>query len=140
DTAAAASQFPSAQTLTVTTQTDTTAPNLNAFTLSTSSISTNGGPVGVNFTVTDDISGANDLEVSFSSPSGSQTVLGAVAFTPTLPNTPYNGSLTANFPVGTEAGTWTTASVFLADAAGNTRFVSQPITLTVTEPGADTTP
>jgi hypothetical protein len=137
DTAAAASQFPGAQNLSVTTTVDTTAPNLSALTLSTSTISTAGGSVDANFTVTDDISGANDFEILFVSPSGLQTQSKAVGF---VPNTSFSGTATLTFPAGTEAGVWTIATIFLSDAAGNTRNVASALTLTVVEPGADITP
>ena len=138
DTAAAAIAFPSAQTLTVTSLVDTTAPNLSApLTIFTSEITTAGGPVNVGFSVTDDLSGANYFGISFQSPSGAQFASAASSFAAT---TSYNGSVIVNFPAGTEIGTWTAALVFLADAAGNTRTLNQAVSLVVSALGADTTP
>jgi len=137
NTAAVAAMFPGAGNLTVTTPSDTTAPNLTAFSFSPSTISTNGGAVTVSFSVTDDLSGATDFEIAFQSPSGTQVQSGHVSFAAT---TSFTSSTIVTFPVGTEQGTWTSATIFLADAAGNTRQFNQPISLTVNPPGADTTP
>lgn len=137
DTAAAAARFPAAQNLSVTTTADTTAPNLTALTLSTSTMSSAGGSVNADFSVTDDLSGANDFEILLMSPSGLQTQSTAVGF---VPNTSFSGTAVVNFPAGAEVGVWTIPSIFLSDAAGNTRTVGSALTLTVTAPGADTTP
>jgi len=56
------------------------APNLTSFSLSPGGITTSGGPVTVNFTVTDDLSGANDFEILLQSPSGLQTQSGVNGF------------------------------------------------------------
>lgn len=138
DTAAAAGAFPGSQLLTVTSAADSTAPNLSGpLTLAPGTITTAGGPVTVGFSATDDLSGVNYFEVALQSPSGAQSVSAPLNF---AANTSHSGSVVVTFPPGVEAGTWTTATVFLADATGNTRTLSVPVSLIVTVPGVDTTP
>jgi hypothetical protein len=128
-------------TLNVTSVRDTTPPTLTSFSFSPSSLTTFGGTVLVSPVVADDLSGVNSIQVSFVSPSGGQTVSGAVNISP--PSTSPSSSATQiqlTFPNPTELGTWTQASVFISDAAGNTNVINQPISLTINPPGADTTP
>ena len=128
-------------TLPVTSTIDTTPPTLTSFSFTPASLSTLGGTVLVSTGVTDDISGVNSVQVTFVSPSGSQTVTGAANISPASTAPPSSATqIQLNFPNPTEQGTWTQASVFISDAAGNTSLISQPITLTINPPGADTTP
>ena len=104
--------------LSVTSASDTTPPNLTGLSLSPSSVDTTSAPatLAVNFTATDDLSGANDLQVMFQSPSGSITETGNAEVTP---STMASGSASVAFPQFSESGTWTLESVLLTDAAGN---------------------
>jgi len=128
-------------TLTVTTTRDTTPPTLTSLSFTPATLTTSGGTVLVNPVVSDDISGVSRIEVTFVSPSGDQAVNGGVNISPpSLSPSSSASQIQLNFPNPTEQGTWTLATVFLADAAGNTSQLNQTISLTVNPPGADTTP
>ncbi|MGA2186416.1 MAG: hypothetical protein ABSH47_25655 [Bryobacteraceae bacterium] len=125
---------------------DSTPPNLTALSLSPDSIDTTAAPAEVkaHFTATDDFAGAKFLELSLLSPSGSETRRATVNLTPAKTVT---GAVTFAFPRFSEAGIWTVASAYLADAAGNTLILDVdglvekgfPTTLTVMS-SRDTTP
>ena len=111
--------------LRVTSESDTTPPRLRSFALVPPSVDTASSAAGVaaNFSVTDDSSGANLLQVTFVSPSGSITLHGGVSFEP---STVFSGSAVVTLPRFSEQGTWTVGGVFLADAAGNTLALDGP--------------
>jgi hypothetical protein len=98
---------------------DNVSPKLTALEFSPAQIDTSAGPVDVkvNYTVTDDLSGVNYIELSFMSPSGVARQGGSARFRATLSEC---NSITATFPSHSEPGEWTLSHVFLADAAGNT--------------------
>jgi hypothetical protein len=134
-------------TLTVTSTTDSTAPTLTAFSYTPTTINVTGAPAIVTFTFqeTDDLSGATDFQATFISPSGI-LVTGSSKF---AASTSASGTAVATFPKGSEDGTWTIASVFVGDSAGNTHIYSAsdlvglgftPTQLTVVNATGDTTP
>lgn len=136
-----------ATTLAVTTSaTDSTAPTLTTFSFTPTSVNVTSADATVtaNFQVADDLSGATTFIVSFVSPSGNFTLNASSSF---AANTSVTGTANVTIPKGSESGTWT-ASVFLADAAGNTRILSASdlagqgfaTQLTVTNTPGDTTP
>jgi hypothetical protein len=98
---------------------DTTPPVMTAFTLAPASIDTTAGPatVNMNFTLTDDISGASKWQIAFSSPTQSSTQSATVNLTPA---TSVSGTASIAFPQFSEAGTWTITSVIISDGVGNT--------------------
>ena len=132
--------------LVVSSAVDNTPPNITAFSFTPATIDTTAASaaVTVNFTLTDDLAGANTFQAVFTSPSGNVTQTASKTFTAALTVTD-SGTLT--FPQFSEAGTWTVSSVFVADAAGNTLILappdlaarSFPTTLTVTST-TDSTP
>jgi len=149
----AAKGFPT--TLTVTSTPDTTPPTLTALSFSPTSITTVGSPVTVTYGATDDLSGVNSVSILLTSPTGGQQQTGASSVSP--PATPAAGTISLNFPGGTEQGTWTVSLVLVSDAAGNTKSYKPtcnvgdppslctslggfPSTFIVNPPGADTTP
>ena len=101
---------------------DTTPPELKSLSFTPASIDTSSGPaeVTVNFTVTDDASGANYFEATFLDPSGNGRRSASARFTPALSAT---HSVKVVFPHSSMAGTWTLSHVFLGDAAGNTSIL-----------------
>jgi len=103
----------------VTSSHDTQPPALATFGFTPGSIDTAAGPSGVtvNYKVTDDLSGATTFQVGFLSPSGANTALGSATFPA---NVSMTGTANVPFPKGSETGTWTVASAFVSDAAGNT--------------------
>ena len=113
--------FPTTLTVTSGVQ-DVTPPQLTAFDFTPKTISTNGvATVTVNFTMTDDISGATRIDVGFSNPSQTITQWGSISGL--APATTQRGSLDVTFPQFSEAGTWTVQAI-LWDAAGNSRSLS----------------
>ena len=98
---------------------DTESPKLTALEFSPAQIDTSAGPadVTVKYTATDDLSGANYIEVSFVSPTGGARRGGSAKFQAALSE---SKSMTVTFPRQSEAGEWTLSTVFLSDAAGNT--------------------
>lgn len=142
----AAKGFPT--TFTVTSTTDSTPPNITAFSFAPSSI--NVGPasatVTVSFHLTDDLSGAKSFQVTFLSPSGTSQQTATTSF---APSNSVTASVNVGFPRNSETGTWTVGNVFVVDAAGNTLTLQTgdllsrgfPTQLTVTSTGSsDTTP
>ena len=126
--------------LTVVSTPDTAAPTLTAFDFNPKTISSGGATVNVTFTVTDpgsNPSGVTDFEIAFFSPTGAQAFGKALSFPATGS---FSGAVSVVFPPGVEQGSWTAASILIADAAGNTLSLAQAISFTVTPPGADTTP
>ncbi len=103
----AAAGFPTA--LQVTSAVDTTPPNITAFSFTPASINTTAAAatVTVNFTLTDDLSGANTFQAVFTSPSGNQSQTASATFPAA---TTVTSSATATFPRFSEAGTWTVAT------------------------------
>jgi len=101
---------------------DTTPPNITAFSFSPASINTTAASanVVVNYTLTDDIAGANFFQVVFTSPTGAQSQSSSTSFAAA---TTVTSSATLTFPRFSEAGDWTVSSVFISDAAGNTLFL-----------------
>lgn len=125
---------------------DMNPPQLTAFTFSPTSIDTSAGSanVTVNFTVTDDSSGATYVELTFVDPFGNPLQRASSLLTPSLS---ASSSVTLTFPRFSSAGTWTVGTVFGADVAGNTTILDTtglqsagfPTTLNVTS-ATDTTP
>jgi PKD repeat protein len=100
---------------------DVTPPTVTAFDF-TPTINTTSGPadVTVDFTVTDDLSGAVAFQATFGSPSGAQSQGRWANFGPAGSHT---GSVTITFPQYGEAGTWTVGVVRALDAVGNYRYL-----------------
>jgi hypothetical protein len=98
---------------------DTAPPRVAAFAFTPTVINTSGtaANVTVSFQVADDLAGATTFQVAFVSPSGHTFQNASASFAPSLSQT---GTATVVFPAESEPGSWTIASVFLADAAGNT--------------------
>jgi hypothetical protein len=113
----AARGFPTA--LLVSSAVDNTPPNISALSITPASIDTTAASanVNVNFTVSDDLSGADFFQVVLLAPSGNTSQVGTATFAAATSKT---GSAAITFPRFSEAGTWTVTSVFVADAAGNT--------------------
>jgi hypothetical protein len=113
-----AAGFPT--TLIVKSASDSTPPSLTALSLSDTSIDTtsHSATVNLNFTATDDLAGVKSFQAAMRSPSGAASESANVSVTPALS---VIGSATLTFPKLSEAGTWMLESVFLADAAGNTK-------------------
>jgi hypothetical protein len=82
---------------------DTAAPTLGAFSVSPSSISAGAGPavVRVDFTVADDLSGVNAVQVGFVGFSGGITRSAAADFPPARS---FTGSATVQLPASPESG------------------------------------
>jgi Bacterial Ig-like domain len=143
--AVASGGFPT--TLQVNSAVDTTPPQLTAFSFTPSSVNVTSAAanVAVAFTATDNLSGANRIEVALTSPSGSESQRGIASVTPA---TTVHGSATITLPQGSEAGAWTVASVYLTDAAGNVLSLDTaglsglgfPTTVTVTSRTDNTPP
>ena len=105
--------------LAVRSMTDTSAPKLTSFRLASEAIDTSQGPATakLELTATDDLSGVKSAEVVFVSPSGNARHRGSAVFAPAKE---VSGSVEVAFPQSSERGAWKVASIFLADAAGNT--------------------
>jgi hypothetical protein len=101
---------------------DTVSPFLTALRIAPSAINTQAGPaiVKVGFTVTDDLSGVTSTEIVFVSPSGLTRQRAVATFSPA---SAVSNSVDVTFPESSESGVWTLASVYLSDAAGNTRLL-----------------
>jgi hypothetical protein len=118
---------------------DTESPTLTALRVSPHAIDTETGPATarVEYTAADDISGVRSIEVVFLSPSGSIRRSGLALLT--TPAKVVTNSVDVTFPRGSESGRWNLSSVFLSDAAGNTRILDTsavasmgfPVTLTL---------
>jgi len=109
--------FPTA--IYITSKKDTQAPVLTRFSFTPTSIDTKGEAVTVlvSFQLTDDLSGATTFQAGFLSPSGANRVHASAVFEA---NVSVTGTAKVVFPRGSESGTWTVSSVFIADATGNT--------------------
>ena len=101
---------------------DTISPKLTALDISPVEIDTTTGPasVKVNVSATDDLSGVNYVEITFSSPSGGFKRNTSLKFEPAES---VSHSLALIFPPLSEPGRWTLSMLFLADAAGNTTIL-----------------
>ena len=75
----------------------------------------------MNFSATDDLSGVTSAQISFVSPSTTQTRKVTV---PVTPGTSVNGTASITFPQLSETGIWKLDQVILQDVAGNMQFVS----------------
>jgi hypothetical protein len=112
---------------------DTTPPTLQAFSVNPTGVDTTGGPQTVTgtATITDDVSGVEDTtdpcppycggttQMTFSSPSGDQTIVGFFGHTT---GDTYQASITV--PQFAEDGVWTIHSFNLYDLAGNSRLLA----------------
>ena len=99
---------------------DSIPPKLNKFDFTPVRIDTTAGAVNVkaSFAATDDLSGVNHVEVVFASPSGRYISSGPFKMPA---NRSLSGEMSLAFPRRSEAGQWRLHSIFVADAAGNTR-------------------
>ncbi len=98
---------------------DTTPPSLTALRFAPEEIDTSQGEatVKVDLSATDDLSGVNYVELSFSSPSGTFKRAGTAKFEPSKS---VSTSISITFPRQSEPGQWVLSTVFLSDAGGNT--------------------
>ena len=103
-------------------QEDVTPPSLVAFDYDPKSVDTTSGAaeVTVDYSVTDDLSGAVTFEIYFTSPS-EELYRNAVASL--SGSVSESGTATVVFPEFIEAGTWTVTYVQLLDAVGNRVFL-----------------
>jgi hypothetical protein len=103
---------------------DIASPELRALDLTPERINTSAGPadVRVNYTVEDDLSGVNYIELTFRSTSGTVSRSGSAKFAATRL---ISSSISVSFPRFSEAGLWMLSSVFLSDAAGNTQVLDE---------------
>ena len=101
---------------------DTTPPELKSLAFTPASITTSARPaeVTINFTATDDASGAAYFELTFVDPSATVRQSASAKFAPTLSGT---HSVRITFPRFSVPGAWTLSKVFLSDAAGNTSIL-----------------
>ena len=117
----AAAGFPT--DLQVTSVQDVTAPTLTSLSFSPTAINTTTGSatVTINYSVTDDLSGANVLCGIFTSPSSTQNRTTC----PTFPAaTNQSGSFDVSFPAFGESGIWKLSICCVTDAVGNARQYS----------------
>ena len=110
-------------TLQVNTTEDSMNPTMAAFTLSSNSIDTTAAPVSVNmnFTLSDDVSGASKWQITFTSPSklnSVSTTVNVLADCPAGLITSCTAPIT--FPRFSEPGVWTITNCIISDVAGNT--------------------
>jgi hypothetical protein len=105
---------------------DIASPKLRALDLTPERIDTSGdaAKVTVKYTVEDDLSGVNYIELTFRSPSGTVRRTGSARF-PAARS--ISGWISVNFPRFSEAGQWILSSVFLSDAAGNTLVLDEKV-------------
>ena len=103
---------------------DVTPPTLVALDFNPKEINTTSGSatITVDFTVTDDFSGARNFDVRFISPSGIQIGQGSIYINPATIN--YTGSVEITFPQYSELGIWTIGWVWLQDALYNWIYLS----------------
>lgn len=101
-------------------QSDTTPPVLVSMDFNPKSIDTSTGEVNVtvNVTVTDDLSGFQDMDLYFVSPSGNYHISEGVASKYMLNN---SGSFNLKFSQYSEAGIWTLENLYMRDNGGNRR-------------------
>jgi hypothetical protein len=97
---------------------DTDSPRLAALLFAPEAVETSRHPaiVRAEYRVTDGLSGVTSMELTFTSPSGTNRLRGSATF---LPANDVTNSVDVMFPLGSEPGQWT-ASVILSDAVGNT--------------------
>ena len=102
---------------------DVTPPTLTALTFSPTAINTTSVPavVTINFTVADDLSGADFLCAQFTSPSGTQGQSDCTGF---APSTNHSGSLQLTFPQFIEPGIYKLSIYGMSDAVGNNNAYS----------------
>jgi hypothetical protein len=109
--------------LQVTSNQDTQPPVLTSFTFSPMAVNTTTTSATVNLTaqITDNLSGASEAYMYFTSPSGHQSIESGFSLTS---GTALNGTWTgsATIPAYSEAGTWVVAYVLVFDYAGNTKY------------------
>ena len=101
---------------------DTVSPKLTSLQFTPLRIDTSEGSadVKVSFAMTDDLSGANHIELGFVSPSGVDRRSCTVKVEASRS---VSGSATITFPRRSEPGQWTLSTVFLSDAANNTQVL-----------------
>lgn len=114
--------------LQVTSVQDVTAPELQSFSFSPTSINTNASSrtVTVTIRITDNLAGFQTGSVRFQSPSGQQAVGYGFSSSNRISGDARDGVYQINmiFPQNSETGTWRVSDVSATDAAGNTRFYS----------------
>ena len=108
----------------VATQDDVTPPELVELTLDRSEVDVSSGPatITVSARVSDDLSGADMLQLDFVSPSGEQQTTffdEGVKATGSITDWVYVGAVT--LPQFSESGTWTLRYVYVHDEVGNLR-------------------
>jgi hypothetical protein len=94
-------------------------PSVTALSFTPAAINTSAGPanVTVNFSLSDTSSGISYFQTAFVDPSGFFFQSASKQFTP---SNSITDSVTISFPQFSNPGTWTLASVFVFDSAGNT--------------------
>jgi Big-like domain-containing protein len=99
---------------------DTSSPTVTSFRLAPASVDVTSGPaeVLIELEAKDDLSGVKGVEVSFDSPSGTETR--HVSAMVSRPSTSAKIPLVLKFTPSAEAGTWKAAGLVLTDVAGNT--------------------
>jgi hypothetical protein len=128
--------------LTVTSLNDTTPPRLASFEITPTTIDASGGAdIIVSLGMIDDLAGVTNFQVALADPFGHVMEHASATFAPKL-----SGTLSGKIHLApqSQAGTWTVASVFLMDAAGNTSLFSAedlasrglPYRVTVANPSA----
>jgi len=113
---------------------DLVAPQLSAIALTPAAVDVSGGPanVQVDLTITDAVSGFSQYWTGFDftidSPSGKQSVPLAITQFNLVSGNANSGiwRQTLQIPKHAEAGVWKVTSVFLRDAASNSRYYSPP--------------
>ncbi len=112
--------------LTVTSQPDTSPPDLTGFSFAPAFIDTGSGAalVQASFTVSDDLSGVAEVEAVFASPGAEPQLLSCAGSFPDS-GTPLGGAYHCpiQFPPGGPEGTWTVLQVEIRDASGNVRHL-----------------
>jgi hypothetical protein len=95
-------------------------PSITALSFTPAAINTSAGPanVTVNFSLSDASSGVLYFQTAFVDPSGFFYQSASKLFSPT--SNSVTDSVTMSFPQFSTSGTWTLATVFIADTAGNT--------------------
>jgi hypothetical protein len=114
---------------------DVEAPQLQSLSWTPSSVNTSTGAQTITVTarITDDLAGnagppylSSASQISFKSPSGSQSVWAMLADAERVSGTALDGTVrySMTVPAFAESGVWTVEHLLLADQAGNTRWLS----------------
>ncbi len=115
-------------TFTVTSNADTTPPQLTMLGLSPSSVNTTSASATLTFTatLTDDLSGVSTFELRLTSPSGNQSRTAFASSTNRVSGSAQSGgySFMLTMPQFSEAGTWTLSSAYLRDVIGNSKSLT----------------